>query len=129
MEQKAELSFSDYNASSCMLKQRFSVSSSEGASEVVLTLKSIGSSENGPDECVCKTTEARHGLASAVLLRSACACVFSLIFRFYRHMHSVCRLRYHEGLQTANARVRKLGYEANNFRVSCHRSSVAVHGF
>ena len=103
VEQKAELSFSDY-ASSCMLKQRFSVSrtvlSSEGASEVVLTLKSIGSSENGPDEYVCKTTEAQHGLACAVLLHSACACVFSLIppvFRFYRHMHSVCRLRYHEG--------------------------------
>ena len=94
------------------------------------TLKSIGSSENGPEECVCKTTEARHGLACVVLLCSACACVFSLVFRFYRH--SVCRLRYHEGwqvLQTANARLRKLGYEANNFRVSCHGSSVAVHGF
>ena len=47
-------------------------------------LKSIDSNENGPDECVCKTTEARYRLASAVLLRSACACVFSLIFRFYR---------------------------------------------
>ena len=46
-------------------------------------LKSIGSSENGPDKCVCKSTEARHGLASAVrLLRSACACMFSLIARF-----------------------------------------------
>ena len=62
-EQKAELSFSDYNANSCMLEQRFTTSrivklSSEGASEVVSMLKSIGSSENGPDECVCKTTEA-----------------------------------------------------------------------
>ena len=87
------------------------------------TLKSIGSSENGPDECVCKTTEARHVLACAVLLRSACACVFSLILRFYRHSVIRCYR------QTANAVVRKLGYEASNFRVSCHGSSVAVHGF
>ena len=47
-------------------------------------LKRIDSNENGPDECVCKTTEARYGLASTVLLRLACACVFSLIFRVYR---------------------------------------------
>ena len=95
VEQKVELSFSDYNANSCMLSSRTVKLSSEGASEVVSMLKNIGSSESSPDECVCQTTEARHGLASAVLLRSACACVFSLIFRFYGH--SVCSLRYHQG--------------------------------
>ena len=121
VEQKVELSFS---------VSRTVELSSEGASEVVSTLKSIGSSENGPEECVCETTEARHELACAVLLGSACACVFSLVFRFYRH--GACRFRYHEGwqvLQTANARLRKFGYEAKNFRVTVlSRSSVAVHG-
>ena len=67
----------------------------EGASEVVLMLKSIGSSEKGPEVCVCKTTEALHELACAVLLGSACTCVFSLVLRFYRH--SACHFRYHEG--------------------------------
>ena len=89
-------------------------------------LKSIGSSENGPDKCVCKTTETRHGLVSAVrLLRSACACMFSLIFSFYRH--SVCCCGTTKVIR--NSRVRKLGYEANNFRVSCRGSSVAVYGY
>ena len=32
-------------------------------------LESIGGSENSPDEHVCETTEACHGLASTVLLR------------------------------------------------------------
>ena len=41
------------------------------------TLKSIGSSENGPEECVCETTEARHELACPVLLGLACIQVFS----------------------------------------------------
>ena len=82
---------------SCMLKQRFTVSrtvelSSEGVSKLVLTLESIGGSENSPDEHVCETTEAWHGLACTVLLRSAFACVFGLVFRF--SCHSICRLRY-----------------------------------
>ena len=46
---------------------------SEGVSEVVSMLKSIGSSKNGPDKCVCKTTGARHGLASAVLVLACLA--------------------------------------------------------
>ena len=45
---------------------------SKGVSEVVLTLASIGGSENGPDEHVRKTTEARHKLACAVVLVLAC---------------------------------------------------------
>ena len=86
MEQKAEFSFT---------VSRTVELSNEGASEVVSTLKSIGSSENGPEECVYETTEARHELACAVLLGSACARVFSLVFRFDRH--SACRLLYHKG--------------------------------
>ena len=51
VEQKAELSFLDCDTKSCMLKQRFTVSrivelSSEGVSKLVLTLESIGGSEN-----------------------------------------------------------------------------------
>ena len=91
------------------------------------TLKSIGRSENGPDECACKTTEARHRLACAVLLRSACACVFSLVFGFYRH--SVCCRcgipRRLAGATDGNARVRKLGYETNNCILSRKLSSSA----
>ena len=97
VEQKAELSFSDWDAKSCMLKQRFTVSrtaelSSKGVSKLVLALESIGGSENSPDEHVCKTTEAWHGLACTMLLRSAFACMFGLVFRF--SCHSICRLRY-----------------------------------
>ena len=60
--------------------------SSEGVSEVGLTLESIGGSENGPDYYVCKNTEARYELACAVLLCSATSlwlpsCVFSLVSR------------------------------------------------
>ena len=64
--------------------------SSGGVSEVVLTLASMGGYENGTDEYFCKTTEAWHGLACAVLLRSAFACVLGLVFKFSRH--SICRL-------------------------------------
>ena len=53
-------------------------------------LESIDGSENSPDEHVCETTEAWHGLACTVLLRSAFACVFGLVFRF--SCHSICRL-------------------------------------
>ena len=82
---------------SCMLKQCFTVSRtvellSEGASKLVLTLESIGGSENSSDEHVCETTEAWHGSACTVLLRSAFACVFGLIFRF--SCHSIWHLRY-----------------------------------
>ena len=35
---------------------------SKGASEVVATLKSIGSSENDPDECVCKNLVCPKGV-------------------------------------------------------------------
>ena len=50
VEQKAKLSFSHYNVGSCMLKQHCTVNrtvelSSKGASEVMLTLKSIASSK------------------------------------------------------------------------------------
>ena len=41
-----------------------------------------GGGENGPDECVCKTTEAWHGLVCAVLLHSSCACVLALYSGF-----------------------------------------------
>ena len=58
-------------------------------------LKSIKSNENGPDKSVCKTTEARYGLASAVLLRLACACVLA---SFSGNIMTVVRcLQYHEG--------------------------------
>ena len=77
--------------------------SSEGVSKLVLMLESIGGTENSPDEHVCETTEAWHGLACTVLLRSAFAYVFGLVFRFSRH--SIYRLRYqkvsmHYGRQT-----------------------------
>ena len=57
-----------WDTKSCKLKQRFTVSrtvelSSEGASKLVLTLESIGGSKNSPDEHVCETMEAWHGLA------------------------------------------------------------------
>ena len=97
VEQKAELSFSECNTKSCKLQQCFTVSrtvelSSEGVSKLVLTLESKGGSENSPDEHVCETTEAWHGLACTVLLRSAFASVFGLVFRF--SCHSICRLWY-----------------------------------
>ena len=91
-----------------MLKQRFTVSRtvelwSEGVSKLVLTLESISGSENSPDEHVCETTEAWHGLACTVLLRSSFACMLGLVFRF--SCHSICHLRYkkvsmHYGRQT-----------------------------
>ena len=97
VEQKVELSFSDSHTKSCPLKQCFTVSrtaelSSEGVSKLVLTLESIGSSENSRDEHVCETTEAWHGLACTMLLRSVFACMFGLVFRF--SCHSICPLRY-----------------------------------
>ena len=97
VEQKADLSFLDCDTKSCMLKQCFTVSrivelSSEGVSKLVLTLESIVGSENSPDEHVCETTEAWHGLACTVLLRSTLSCMFGLVFRF--SCHSICRLRY-----------------------------------
>ena len=80
-----------------MLKQRFTVSRtvellSEGVSKLILTLESKGGCENGTDEYVCETTEAWHGLACTVLLRSAFASVFGLVSKF--SCHSICRLRY-----------------------------------
>ena len=56
----------------------------------------------------------------------ACGCMFSLVSRFSRH--SMCSFLYHEGywmLRTANAGLRKPGYKANNFHVSCHGGFVA----
>ena len=55
-----------------------------------------------------KTMEAQHGLASAVLLCSACACVFSLVFRFLlpqRLQLAVPRRLVGATAETANTRV------------------------
>ena len=112
---------------SCMPKQCFTFNRtvelwSKSVSKLVLT-ESIGGSKNSPDEHVCETTEAWHGLACTVLLCSAFACVFGLIFRF--SCHSICRLQYKKvsmcyGWQT-------LGWESLNmkFRMSHHGGSEA----
>ena len=50
----------------------------------------------------------------------------TMVSRCY-HRYMRCNVTSHISmvLQTANAGLRKPGYEANNFRVSCHGGSVA----
>ena len=79
VEQTTELSFSDCDTKSCMLKQHFTVSrtvelSSEGVSKLVLTLDSIGGRENSPDEHVCETTP-----GSLERIGMHCYCVWLLL--------------------------------------------------
>ena len=62
--------------SALLLAEQYELSS-EGVSEPVLTLDSIDSSENSPDECPSRTTEAQHEFGMhCVAVQLVLACLF-----------------------------------------------------
>ena len=85
------------------------------------TLESLDGSENGPGECVCK-----YRSRARVRMRYVFACLASIGF-LATEFAARGILRRLACAADKNAGVKRPGYEANNFRVPCRGSAVAVH--
>ena len=97
-----------------------------GVSEVVLMLASIGGSENGPDKYVCKTRKlgmSWHALCCCIRLVLACLASYPGFRAIPFVACGTMKVSRCYGQQMLGW---KPGYEANNFRVSCHGGSVVT---